>query len=77
MSNLTNFFPIPTHKHHGMAGPDHEVDYIESLPAQDAHPDSSEQNHKNIMSQLRKEYFAQDENTDKRNLSTKNSPKIF
>lgn len=58
------FYPVSAHKAH-----EHEYDYVSSLGSQEAHPVSLADNHKDLMSVLRKEYYTQNEQTDQSNFS--------
>jgi len=58
---FSQFYPVSVHKSH-----EHEYDYVESMGAQDAHPISMDESHMNNMSILRKQYYAQNTDTNKR-----------
>ena len=54
-----SFYPVDVHMAH-----EHEYSYAKDLGAQDAHPASLADSHKNTMNILRKEYYGQNSDTD-------------
>merc|ERR1712232_415149 len=55
-----SFYPVNVHKAHA-----HEYNFIESIGTQDSHAKSLDQQHRDTMNILRKEYLSQNADTDK------------
>ena len=58
------FIPVDVHKSH-----EHEYDYVASISTQDAHPVEMVDRHEEIMGGLRNQYYNQNADVDKRNIS--------